>query len=49
MDTLAKFEGSLTAVGNRVLVSDMEFGEQTTKGGIILTSDDGNVRGIYPR
>ena len=49
MDTLAKFEGNLTAVGNRVLVSDMEFGEQTTKGGIILTSDDGNVRGIYPR
>tara|TARA_B100000900_G_scaffold247866_1_gene210902 strand:- start:1404 stop:1814 length:411 start_codon:yes stop_codon:yes gene_type:complete len=49
VDTLAKFEGSLTAVGNRVLVSDMEFGEQTTKGGIILTSDDGNVRGIYPR
>ena len=49
MDTLAKFEGNLTAVGNRVLVSDMHFGEQKTKGGIILGDDDGNVRGIYPR
>ncbi len=49
MDTLAKFEGNLTAVGNRLLVSDMHFGEQTTKGGIILGDDDGNVRGIYPR
>ena len=49
MNTLAKFEGKLTAIGNRVLVSDMYFGEQTTKGGIILTSDDGDVRGIYPR
>jgi|TARA_B100001094_G_scaffold45923_1_gene40972 co-chaperonin GroES (HSP10) len=49
VDTLAKFEGNLTAVGNRLLVSDMHFGEQTTKGGIILGDDDGNVRGIYPR
>ena len=47
--TVDKYQGNLTAVGNRVLVSDMDFGEQTTKGGIILTSDDGNVRGIYPR
>ena len=31
MNTLAKFEGKLTAIGNRVLVSDMYFGEQTTK------------------
>ena len=46
MDTLSKFEGNLTAVGNRVLVSDMYFGEQKTKGGIILSDDDGNVRGI---
>jgi len=49
VDTLARFEGNLTAVGNRVLVSDMHFGEQKTKGGIILGDDDGNVRGIYPR
>ena len=40
---------SLRAIGNRVLVTDMHFGEQTTKGGIILGNDDGKTRGIYPR
>ena len=39
----------IRAVGNRVIVSDMEFGEQVTRGGIILRSDDGTTRGIYPR
>jgi co-chaperonin GroES (HSP10) len=37
------------AVGNRVLVSDMYFGEQTTASGLIISSDDGKTRGIYPR
>jgi co-chaperonin GroES (HSP10) len=40
---------SVRAVGNRVLVSDMYFGEQKTAGGLIITSDDGKTRGIYPR
>jgi len=39
----------LKAVGNRVLVSDMYFGEQTTKSGIILKDDNGTTRGVYPR
>ena len=43
-----KAEG-LEAVGNRVLVVNMYFGEQKTKSGIIITSDDGKERGIYPR
>jgi co-chaperonin GroES (HSP10) len=42
-------EGNLKAVGNRVLVSDMYFGEQKTAGGIIITDDDGTTRGVYPR
>jgi len=42
-------QGTPRAVGDRVLVTDMYFGEQTTKGGIILTNDDGKTRGIYPR
>ena len=46
---LTKFEGTLKPVGNRVIVSDMYFGEQTTKSGLIIQNDDGNVRGIYPR
>jgi co-chaperonin GroES (HSP10) len=34
---------------NRVIVTDMYFGEQTTDGGIIVSSDDGTTRGVYPR
>ena len=46
---ISAVEGELRAVGNRVLVTDMYFGEQTTKGGIILRDDDGTTRGVYPR
>lgn len=42
-------EGDLKPIHNRVLVSDMAFGEQKTKGGIIIGDDDGTSRGIYPR
>jgi len=41
--------GTLKPIGNRVLVYNMYFGEQITKAGLIITNDDGNVRGIYPR
>jgi len=41
--------GGLRAVGNRVLITDMYFGEQTTKSGLIISTDDGKERGIYPR
>jgi hypothetical protein len=27
----------------------MYFGEQKTRGGLIITNDDGKTRGIYPR
>lgn len=40
---------TIKAVGDRVLVTDMYFGEQKTKSGLILTSDDGKTRGVYPR
>jgi len=39
----------IKAINDRVLVSDMYFGEQTTAGGIVLTNDNGKTRGIYPR
>jgi len=42
-------EGDLRPIRNRVLVTDMYFGAQTTKGGIIISDDDGTSRGIYPR
>lgn len=44
-----KVKGSVRAINNRVLVSHMHFGEQTTKSGLIIKTDDGTTRGIYPR
>ncbi len=46
---LHTIKGDLKPVGNRVLVSDMHFGEQKTKAGLIVLDDDGTSRGIYPR
>jgi hypothetical protein len=42
-------KGTPRAFGNNVLVTDMHFGEQTTASGLIISSDDGQTRGIYPR
>jgi len=44
-----RVKGSVRPIHNRVIVSDMNFGEEITAGGIILTSDDGKDRGIKPR
>ena len=38
-------KGNLKPIGNRVLVSDMHFGEQKTKGGLIILDDDAQSRG----
>jgi hypothetical protein len=42
-------KGKPRAVSNRVLVTDMYFGEQKTASGLIIKDDDGTTRGIYPR
>ena len=42
-------ENDIKPLKKRVLVSDMHFGETKTKGGIILTDDDGSEGGIHPR
>ena len=44
-----KVSGRVRPIHDGVLAMDMEFGERTTKGGIILSSDDGKERGIRPR
>ena len=49
MSHLVKFSGKPKAIGNRVLVTDMYFGEQKTKSGLIIKDDDGTTRGVYPR
>jgi len=42
-------DSDITPLKKRELVSDMHFGETKTKGGIILTDDDGTQGGIHPR
>ena len=42
-------KGTPRAIGNRVLVTDMYFGEQKTASGLIISNDDGKTRGVYPR
>jgi co-chaperonin GroES (HSP10) len=46
---LTRVKGNVRPIRNRVIVSGMNFGEMKTKGGIVLTSDDGKDRGIKPR
>jgi co-chaperonin GroES (HSP10) len=46
---LNTIKGDVRPVRNRVLVTDMYFGEQKTAGGLIINDDDGKTRGIYPR
>ena len=42
-------ENDITPLKNRVLVSDMHFGDTKSKGGIIMVDDDGTAGGIHPR
>jgi co-chaperonin GroES (HSP10) len=42
-------KGNLKPLHNRVIVADMHFGEQRTKGGLIIKDDDGKTMGIHPR
>lgn len=44
-----RVKGKIRPIHGDVIACNMEFGEQQTKGGIILTSDDGKLRGIHPR
>jgi len=46
---LNSVKGKAKALGNRVLVTEMNFGEQKTRSGIILTSDNGKAHGVHPR
>ncbi|UTS53419.1 hypothetical protein UES1_044 [Escherichia phage UE-S1] len=39
----------MTACKGKVLVTELEHGERKTAGGIVLTNDDGKIRGIRSR
>jgi co-chaperonin GroES (HSP10) len=42
-------KGELETIHDNVLVTDMNFAEQVTTGGIIVGSDNGKTEGIKPR
>lgn len=44
-----KIKGKLAPLGDKILVSDMEFGIERTASGILVHSDDGKRSGIHPR
>lgn len=44
-----KVTGTIRPLRDNVFVSDMDFGEQRTKAGVIVVSDDGKSTGIHPR
>ena len=43
------YDQGITAIKDHVIVSDMNFGERVSKGGIIKLEADGKVEGIHPR
>ena len=42
-------KGKLIPIRNNILITDMEFGERKTAGGIVLQSDDGKSEGVRHR
>ena len=46
---LSAIKGTLRPIKDNVLITDMNFEERVTKGGIILGSDDGTDEGIKAR
>ena len=42
-------QGKIRPIRDNVLITDMDFGEQRSKGGIYIPSDDGKNEGIRPR
>jgi co-chaperonin GroES (HSP10) len=41
--------GNIKPLGKKVMVSEMNFGEQRTLGGLIIPGDDGRDFGVHPR
>lgn len=46
---MAKVKGKIVPLKDKILISDMEFGIETTKAGIIVHSDNGKAHGVRPR
>jgi co-chaperonin GroES (HSP10) len=46
---MSKVTGKLIPIRDNVLITDMNFDQRVTKGGIVLTSDDGKSEGVRHR
>lgn len=46
---MTTIRGTLKPLKDKIFVTDMNFDEEITSGGIILTSDDGKGQGVKPR
>ena len=46
---MTKVVGKIVPLRDMIIGSDMHFGMETTRSGIILHSDDGKTTGIHPR
>lgn len=44
-----KVQGTIKPLRDSVFVTDMEFGEQKTKSGIYIPTDNAKTQGIHPR
>jgi co-chaperonin GroES (HSP10) len=42
-------QGTVRALRDQVIVTDMQFGERVSRGGIVIPDDDALSRGIRPR
>ena len=42
-------KGTITPLRDKIFVTDMNFGDDVTPGGLIVLSDDGKGQGIKPR
>jgi len=50
MSTITRFKvDKLKPLGETIIVSDMEFGQRISKGGLIIPNDDMKSSGIRPR
>lgn len=49
MKRVPVYASKLKPIRDNIVVVDMEFGEQKTKGGLVLLSDDGKSEGVKSR
>ena len=46
---MGKLKGNLRLLHDKIMISDMNFGEEVTSSGIVLQSDNAKREGVHPR